>query len=258
MPTSKSQRPAAGLLLAALLVGCGAPPGGADDLALAQEWAWLQEAKGALDARRVELAELQEQAAAPDATPEGVQRLAQLDLEVGAQAEQFATRLVAFLNGDPMLEGVPPSERQMAAVRMKSAEDLILAQEWIDKGGDYKRALEIYDTALALDPDNTELQAARAAAALARLMSPERFARASLGMSQAQVRALLGAPNLNNIREFADRGVVAWFYPTSERGDAAGVWFEVDAESGLSRVYQVEYEAIRLQEEPPPAEGAPN
>jgi hypothetical protein len=140
---------------------------------------------------------------------------------------------------------------------MKSAEDLILAQEWIDKGGDYKRALEIYEMALALDPGNPELERARAAADAARLMSPERFALASRGMSQAEVRAVLGQPNPHNVREYPERGVVAWFYPTSERGDAAGVWFEVDEATGQATAYQVRYDAIQRQE-PAPSEGAAN
>jgi tetratricopeptide (TPR) repeat protein len=224
---------------------------------LAQEWTWLQQSKRALDGRRTELARLQGEAAAAEGAPELAPQVAELDRAVTAQAEEFASRLVAFLNDDPMLEGVAPSERQLAAVRMKSAEDLILAQEWIDKGGDYKRALDIYDTALALDPDNGELEAARATAEAARLMTAERFALASRGMSEAQVRSVLGQPNLHNIREYPERGVVAWFYPISERGDAAGVWFEVDAETGASTAYQLKYDAIQRQE-PPAAEGAAN
>ncbi len=250
MPRSRVLLLATTALVAAVLAGCDAQPG-ADDAVLAQEWTWLQEAKQALDGRRVELAELQSQTSLPEATPEIAQQVAQLDSEITTQAEEFTIRLVNFLNADPMLEGVAPSERQLAAVRVKSAEDLILAQEWIDKGGDYKRALDIYDTALALDPGNADLEAARAAADAARLMTAERFALASRGMSAAQVRAVLGQPNRHNIREYADRGVVAWFYPTSERGDAAGVWFEVDAETGEAAAYQLQYDALQRQDAPP-------
>ncbi|MGH9464532.1 MAG: hypothetical protein ACRD0X_02730 [Thermoanaerobaculia bacterium] len=257
MPRSRAQLLAAGALAAGLLAGCDWARGGADGAALSQEWAWLQQTQQTLDGQRAELAGLQAQAAAPDAAPEVAREVAELDREVTAGAEEFTARLVAFLNGDPMVEGIAPSERQLAAVRMKSGEDLILAQEWIDKGGDYKRALDIYDTALALDPGNAELEAARAAAQAARWMTAERFALASQGMSQEAVRALLGQPNPNNIREYTDRGVVAWFYPTSQRGDAAGVWFEVDAETGAATAYQLEYDAIPRQEVLP-AEGAAN
>lgn len=239
--------------LAFLALGCRGR-GPADDPVLAEEWVWLQETQQALQGERVELAELQGQAAAVEGTPELGQRLAQLDAEVTTRAEEFATRLVAFLNADPLLQGQAPSQRQFAAVRMKSAEDVILAQEWIDKGGDYKRALDIYDTALALDPENPELEAARAAAEVGRFITAESFALAREGMSQIEVRALLGQPNPHNIREYVERGVVAWFYPTSERGDAAGVWFEVSAQSGESRAYELKFEAIRRQE----AEGGGN
>ncbi len=243
---------AAALSLAACCLGLGlaACRAGAEQRALEQEWAWLQETQGSLAAQRAELAQLQATAAAPGAAPELAQQAAQLEGELTDRAEEFALRLVDFLNEDPMIQGARPSERQLAAVRMKSAEDLILAREWIDEGGDYKQAIDIYETALALDPDNEELRTALATAQAARFMTPERFALARRGMSQNEVRALLGQPNRSHIREVPERGIVAWFYPTSERGDAAGVWFETDETSGEARASQLKYDAIQREEAP--------
>jgi len=247
--------------------GTGTDP---EEEARSQEWQWLQQTKQELDAKRAQLAELAAQAPLPEepategepadepatdeedgeeaATVGAAARIAALEEEITALSEQFSSRLVDFLNDDPIVEGQPPSERQLAALRMKGDEDMALAQEWIDKGGDYKRAIDIYTTALQLDPENERLLAALAAAEANRYMSADRFAQAEEGMSREEVRALLGQPNLHNIRQYADRGVVAWFYPTSATGDAAGVWFEVNDETGESSAYQLRYDAIQHEE----------
>jgi tetratricopeptide (TPR) repeat protein len=253
----------------ALVAACGTGTDPEEE-ARNQEWQWLQQTKQELDAKRSQLAELAAQEAMPaepesegepgdepatDAeggeeasTPGAAAQRAALEEEVTALSEQFSSRLVDFLNDDPIVENQPPTERQLAALRMKSDEDMVLAQEWIDKGGDYKRAIDIYTTALQLDPENAQLQAARAAAEANRYMSADRFAQAEEGMSREEVRAVLGQANLHNIRQYADRGVVAWFYPTSATGDAAGVWFEVNDETGESSAYQLKYDAIQHQE----------
>jgi len=245
-----------------IVSACG---GGAakEDQAVVEEWAWLTETKQQLDSKRQELVDLEAEAAAaaemPEegeaaATEEGTEVAAAIDYEAQIEAlsgeieglsEEFGTRLVGFLNADPMIEGEPPTERQMNALRMKSAEDIILAEEWIDKGGDYKRALDILTTALMFDPDNPELQAAIAEAETDRYMTPEKFALAEKGMSEADVRAALGQVNLHNVREYPEKDVVAWFYPTAEDGSAAAVWFQPNKTSGALEVYQVKFEAIK-------------
>ncbi len=243
--------------VALLVTACG---GGAEDDPLAADWAALEQQKAALDAKRQELADLTARAAAAveeevedgaeEAVAEGEAavedlsaQIEALQAEVSAEAEAFASSLVNFLNADPMIEGEPITERQQAAIRMKSSEDMALAQEWIDEGGDYKRAIQIYDQALVLDPDNPELQAARAAAEEGRYVSEERFAAAKKGMTDAEIKATLGTPLHYNVRTYEDRGVTAWFYPTSESGSAAAVWFRPD-DDGVLKVYQVKYDAV--------------
>ena len=249
-------------VLALALVACG--PSGPSEMELAQEaeWTWLQENKATLDEQRQQLAELREEVAmAAEATGEegeaegevegeAEQAPTQEDVEtlenqLAADIEEFSGRLVAFLNDDPMIEGQPPSERQLAALHMKSEEDIALAQEWIDKGGDYKRAIDIYTTALRFDPDNQALKDALAVAEQDRFMSEERFAEAKKGMSESEVRAVLGQVNLRNVREFPEDKVIAWFYPTAEGGAAAGVYFREDKKG--YRVYKLSYEALKPQ-----------
>lgn len=253
-----------GVMVALVLgaVACGGGSSGQNAAADA-EWASLMEAKKALDGKRKEIADLRRQAvdaeiAESEAELEGAEEaademeeevidfqaeIAALEEEIAADTDTFTQRLVAFLNADPMIEGEPPTQRQIDALRIKSSEDMILAKEWIDKGGDYKRAIDIYNTALVYDPDNPELQAALAAAESNRWMSEEKFAAVQNGMGEAQVRSLLGQANLHNVRTYEDKNVVAWFYPTAEDGAAAAVWFRPD-KSGALKVYQAKFEAV--------------
>ena len=235
------------------------------DEAREAEWASLVEAKGQLDALREEKAELEamietaagaedeegedaaegDEAAGDAATPEEMaSQVASMEEEIVASADAFMEGLVAYLNADPMIEGEEPTERQIAALRMKSSEDMVLAQEYIDKGGDYQRAITIYQNSLMVDPDNEDLKAALEQAMTDRYMSEERFALAKKGMTQDEIRAVLGQVNLYNIREYEDRGVTAWFYPTAEGGYAAAVWFRENKRSGELEAYQLKYDAV--------------
>ena len=247
-------------LVALVMISCG--PSGPSEFELEQEaeWAAIQEAKQALDEQRQQLAEMRRQAAEAPEPAEGEEAMEgegepaptmadveTLESEIAAAAEEFGGRLVTFLNSDPMIEGEPPTERQLAALHMKSDEDIALAREWIEKGGDYKRAIDIYNNALRFDPDNEAVQAALADAEANRYMSKERFEAAKKGMSEAEVRAALGQVNLHNIKPFPDRKVIAWFYPTSENGAAAAVWFREEKEG--NRVYRLNYEEVKPKDQ---------
>ena len=157
----------------------------------------------------------------------------------------FNERLVAFINANPPVVGEPPTEQQRAAIRMKSDEDMLVASEYIEKGGDYRRAIKIYQDILMADPDNEALKAALASAEDMRFMTKERFATAKKGMTEDEVRAVLGPANLRNVRHFDKENVTAWYYPKDERGAAAAVWFRPE-KKGL-RVYQTQFDAIREQ-----------
>ncbi len=232
-----------------------------EELEREAEWTWISDAKAQLDAKRQELAALREQLAAlAGAEPaaggaEGEEvagptaeelsaQVEQLQTEVADLSEEFNGRLVGALNADPMIEGEEPTERQQAMLRMKSDEDMLMAAEWIDKGGDYKRAIEIYNTALGLDPDNEKLKQALARAEADRFMSRERFEQAKKGMTEDEVRALLGQANLRNVKQYPD-DVVGWFYPTADDGSAAAVWFKPDKKRDARVAYQLKYEAIK-------------
>src|SRR6185436_16811041 len=152
-----------GLLLGALVLAPGCRPSREDRVAAgataasSAEWEWLQKARQRLDGERERLARLE--AASPAAPPSP--ETARLRKEVADLSAELNRRLVGFINANASESlGEPPSERQRAAIRMKSDEDALLARQYIEQAGDYRRAIEIYETALAADPDNERLHKA--------------------------------------------------------------------------------------------------
>ncbi|MES1243556.1 MAG: hypothetical protein ABUT39_18250 [Acidobacteriota bacterium] len=236
-------------LVAALVGGCREPrqdeSKAARSAAGSAEWRWLQDARKQLDEQRGRLATQKD--------PREAERLAR---EVEARTAELNRRLVDFINANAAAApGAPPDERQRAAIRMKSDEDILLAREYIEKGGDYRRAIEIYETALAADPDNPRLKRELEATQARRYMTPRRFSQVKEGMTPDEVRRLLGSPNVQDVRSYPDRGVTAWFYPKDATGAAAAVWFQ--KKSAQTEVYLLDFEAIQPPAAAPPDAGPP-
>jgi hypothetical protein len=228
--------------------GCGPSgdtqePVGAVSQASDTEWRWLQETKKELDRRRAALS-----AAGSGADPK-------LARETGALTLEFNRRLVELINADPPVQGKPASERQKAAIRMKSDEEIVLARQFIEQGGDYQRAIDIYKEALAVDLGNPRLREELARAQARRYMTRETFDQVKEGMEQEEVRRLLGQPNLHAIRDYPDRGVVGWFYPKDASGAAAAVWFH--KEGGRATVYLLDFNALDPHAPAEPRPGPP-
>ena len=243
------------LLLAALVaLACGGstPP----QLSEAQRRAWgeLQRLRRELGRERAELA-TQRARLAGDGAAEGARRDTPRDSErlalergvaerqrtVSALSQRYGSRLVAFIDSFGALETGPSAPERRGAIRMKSDEDMAVAAEWIERGGDYRRAIEIYETQRRLDPEYAALAAALRRAREMRRVSAERFAAVENGMTQAQVRAVLGPVNLRLVRSFPERGVEAWLYP-QEQGGTAAVYFRRDRAEEPLVVYETVFE----------------
>lgn len=215
----------------------------------------LRQAREQLTAKRAELAAAltrqAELARTPDADPAAVSELASqvqtLQTEVDVKADELGKQLVDLLNEDPMIEGEPPTARQQELVRMKSDEDILLAREYITQGGDYRGAIEMYNRALLIDPDYQALKDELAKAEADRYMTKERFDQVQKGMTEADVRSLLGQVNAYNIKEYPEKNVIAWFYPR-EGGAAAGVFFQKN-KNEIYVVYQLNFEAVKARDE---------
>lgn len=212
----------------------------------------LEQQKQELDAAREELAAQEqrlEQARAGE-LPEGEEvdvtqlqiEIEQQDADITTLAEDLNAALVEFINANPPIEGEPLTEQHQQAFELKAQEDMILAREYITEGGDYPRAIRIYQDILTYAPDNEQVKEALAEAEANRFMSQERFSQVKQGMTQAEVAALVGPVNYQNRREFPDQGVVAWYYAKSPDRDAAGVFFRQRNDQWV--VYRADFDAV--------------
>ncbi len=219
----------------------------------ASDWRRIEQDRHDLLAQRSRLTDSATRAPEAEAT-------ADLRREVERRADDLSRRLVSFLNDDPPRENEALSPRQVQAIRWKSEEDIHLARGYVERAGDHRRAIDILEAALALDPGFADLRGELERIRAARFVSPERFAKVKNGMNADQVREILGAPNPHNVRQYLERGpghgVIGWFYPKDDRGAAAGVWFA--AEQGTPVVYRTDFSAIQPEGESRPGEtGAP-
>ena len=238
--------------LALLLVAC-APSGPSEEeqkaAAAAEAWSWLQETKATIDGKRAELSQLHEQLKSSDAAEELTAQITGVEGEIDALSDQFTSRLVGFINDQGITVGAELTEQQLGAIRMKSDEEIVVAREYIAKGGDYAKAIDIYKQALNFDPDNPALIAALENAQTQQYMTEERFAVVKKKMSKDDVRAAIGQVNLHNIKEYEDKGTVAWFY-RKEDGGAAGVFFREKRKGQEDwQVYSADFDAVKAREE---------
>lgn len=259
------RRPVVHVVVLALVLGLGAVScsSGDDEAARnAERQARLDELaqqQEELQAAREELQELEARLVDAEAgnLPEGEEvdvtelrtAIGQKDAQITTMAEDLNQALVEFINADPPIEGEPIDPLVARAFDMKADEDIALAQEYITEGGDYARAISIYQDILAFDPDNAAAQEAMAEAERLRYMDEERFAQVQKDMTQGEVEQALGPANLRNRREYPDQGVLAWYYPTNTEGAAAAVWFRKKDDAWI--VYRTEFDAIRSDEEEP-------
>jgi tetratricopeptide (TPR) repeat protein len=221
-----------------------------------QEWAWLQETQPKLMAQRAELRELADRQRLAATDEEKAQIAEEITAKETALAETldgpsvgqpgFSSRLVGYIMSLDMREGDPVTPQQLAAIRMKTAEDMAVAREWIEKGGDYVKAIDIYNSALINDPDNEALKAALAEAEDLRFMKPERFAQVKKGMTEEEVRDALGPVNIRNVRIDEEKNVTTWLYRT-EDGGAAGVFFKANRAGEALKVYDSKFDFFKPQ-----------
>ena len=251
-------------LVVAGLVACG--PGEVVDPAAeqaAEDLAFLKENKPILDAKRQELRELRELLAGElpegEASPEGETegesptreeleaQATALESEIENLAAKTSERVVSYLNNSGISVGAELTPDQRFAVGVKIDEDILVAQEYIDKGGDYVRALDIYQQVRALDPEHEALLAKIAEAEELRWMTEDRFKQVKKKMTQDEVRELLGQVHRSNVREYPDRGVVAWFYKKEDGGAAAVYFKERNKGKGNWQVYEADFNKVKQQ-----------
>lgn len=230
------------LIAGLTLTGCSSEgKDGGSDMAVFEEA--LNSAKAALEAKRAELATLDDQIAnaGEDVTEEALAELqAQRDAltsEATALADEVNAKATDLINEAGLEEGDVPEGAVRDAMLTVQNENILVAQEYIDKGGDYARAIQILEQTAALPVENPAVTAALEAARADQYMTQERFSQVRNGMSGDEVRELLGTVNPHNRKEYPERNVEAWFYRKEE--GIAGVYFERTGDD--LEVYRTEF-----------------
>jgi tetratricopeptide (TPR) repeat protein len=115
----------------------------------------------------------------------------------------------------------------MRAAQVYAAEKIRIGDEYARVLARYDRAIVMYQSALALDPANPQAQEKLRQAQERRFVSMDRFAQVRNGMSEAQVRQILGEPQepWKNQRVHKNRVYSVWIYPKSD-GSASAVYFD--------------------------------
>ncbi len=140
--------------------------------------------------------------------------------------DSFMDALALFLDkvlNDEELKNYPEVPK---ATRLYADECIISGEEFIREGGKYKDAIEIYNQALAIEPNYELLKQKIKEAEDYRYIKKERFDQVKNGMTMEEVIQICGYPNILNIKEKEekDKKIVAWFYPREDQ-KGAGVFF---------------------------------
>lgn len=259
------------------LAACGPKQEEADPTA--ELWAQVEQAESRLETLRSDLEDIEQQLAAAaaeteeeaeEAVAEGEAaveaeaaptveeleaRVAELQEEIASTTDELSNKTIEFLNSSEMFEGEPLTPQQQRAFDIKSEIDAQIAQEYIDEGGDYGKAIDIYETALRNNPENEILLAGLEEAQRLRYMTEERFNSVKKGMSVAEVRETLGVAMARNQRPYPERGLVGWFYPKENKGaaavyfEASPEYFEAPGEHDLGAVQILDFDAVKPQTE---------
>lgn len=187
----------------------------------------MEGARGPLVAKRQELNAAKAELAAiatDDATVQA--KVESLEKETAKLADDFSRAVTDFINTSDITQGAALTPDQRKAFDYLAEEQILVAKEYIEKAGDYKKAIDIYEQILATDDKNSQALAAKAEAEKLRYMDQARFSQVKPGMSQKEVRAILGQVRNINVREFKEQARVGWFYQTAADGHAAGVYFK--------------------------------
>lgn len=163
------------------------------------------------------------------------EEMKRITMDREGQYDVFIDQLVAFINNN--------LDNQEAKAAYADYLAKFVAPAYITEMGNYMKAVEVFDEALSLDPENAEITAKRDEAFSLRFITQERFDEVSKGMTYEEVMAICGVANPKHIKEEIKRGktLVGWFYPTKNRG-AAGIYFSD------GKVYSMKFDAIKTPE----------
>ncbi len=140
------------------------------------------------------------------------------------------TALTGFLNVS--LRTRPGSAETLSAMTLYAASAVRYARDVIDQSGDYRRAVDLLETARGYFDDGHTAPPAVLADALRRaqefrVVTRARFAQLATGMTPAEVKTLVGVPFSGNVHqtEVGGKMVTSWLYG-SEENSVTALYFD--------------------------------
>jgi hypothetical protein len=137
---------------------------------------------------------------------------------------RMETVYVAFMD---KLKEYHDRTRDVRAAGLLARERVIMGDEYMNLMSRYDKALEFYRAAQQLDPGNADIAKRIAMAEERRFVSMNAFATIKAGMKEDDVRAIVGLPREDWIKQVVQNGRVysVWIYPKSD-GGASAIYFD--------------------------------
>ncbi len=157
-----------------------------------------------------------------------------------AAYDQVQEKLATFLT--KALNDHPDAPETAEGLKIYSDEAIFTAEDAVDKAGDYKKALNILQTAktyydsIGIQPYQT-LVDKMAELEDMRYLTKERFDLVTKGMTEDEVAKVAGVPYYLNKKH--ERGIDFWLYPRRE-GGAAAIYFNKS-----HKVYNKNFDAVK-------------
>lgn len=132
--------------------------------------------------------------------------------------------LVAFLD---RLREYHERTADPRAASVLAKEKIVVADDYMNLLARYDRAIDMYRSALELDPSSEEARQKLALAERRRFVSMSSFATVKAGMREQDVRSIIGVPREDWIKQVVQNGRVysVWIYPKAD-GGASAVYFD--------------------------------
>lgn len=113
------------------------------------------------------------------------------------------------------------------AATLYADERVVMGDEYLRYLARYDRAITMYQNALLLDPAHAVAKERLATAEAKRFVAMDTFASVKPGMSEQQVRTILGEPREDWIKQIVQKNRVysVWIYPRKD-GAASAVYFD--------------------------------
>ena len=115
----------------------------------------------------------------------------------------------------------------LRAAKLYATEKIKLGDVYMNTLSRYDRAITMYNSALAVDPENEDAKARIAVAEGRRFIAMDVFGLVRKGMKELDVRQLVGTPREDWIKQVIQKGRVfsVWIYPKVD-GGAAAIYFD--------------------------------